>query len=259
MRIEPFSSFLEQSLESRFVTDRHGKIYFFPRGPNKPGYTLTDPEIKDRYAKFISISLIIFVLAIIVSVTYWHSFWSFIIPAFGIGAVMVLIDNIYVRRITKDLPKTRQSYTEILLETMYPDKNGEPEEETPRSEPQFPSHPIRPISKVQSDPLLSVKRTLSHIAPGVYAIFSCLAGILIIPLWGYFFPEKVTENPFAGLAIFVVCFFWGLAGFILTINSEYSQKGIWVIFEQRSAWIFMMLFFWAFALYGLYLSFLRLF
>jgi hypothetical protein len=123
------SYMVDESLYGMFVTDKRGVLFFFPWGGRKTGYLLENDHLKSKFKKFYSISFTIYVVAMALSFSWKHDFWLIFGGMLACTSAWLLVWYFYVKEITKSLPASGTSYSEIVLEKLTSDSDDESENE----------------------------------------------------------------------------------------------------------------------------------
>ena len=115
-------SAIRDNAENKFVKDKNGATYFFPWGPRKTGYVLTNTKIREKYLRFYLWTYPFFLIAIAINLFYslfTNNFFFIIVSPPLIYVIWLLVHWQYTRRSVCDLPTTKLKYNDLALE-----KNG---------------------------------------------------------------------------------------------------------------------------------------
>ena len=259
MRNNPLSSIVTDSSDRLFVTDKSGKIVFFPWGPNKKGYYIKNKNLATKVKKFYKTSFFVcFVLLIIPLSFFDKNFWGII------GSMVVCFGGwylayfLYVSRVVKSLQPAKANYKELILAS-YESDDSESEDLQGQTETQFPAQWSKPISQANNDPFLGIKRVWYRLSPGQLFILYIFIGIAIIMVSANLIKHEFGESPIDFLIAFVVSVLWGLAGFVVAKNMEVEKKDWWGFLNWKLPMILITVACWSFSAYSLYKFFYMIF
>lgn len=110
-------SAIRDNAEDKFITDKNGTTYFFPWGPRKTGYVLTNIKIREKYLNFYLRTYPIFLIAIAISLFYslfTNSFFFVIVCPPLIYVIWLLVHRQYTRQFVRALPITKHKYDDLV-------------------------------------------------------------------------------------------------------------------------------------------------
>jgi hypothetical protein len=123
MKNSVLSYMVDETLYAMFVTDKRGVLFFFPWGNRKKGYLLKNKYLKPKIKKFFSVSTIIYFIAIVLSFSLKHDVGFIFGGVFACTSGWLLVWYFYAQKITKPLPASGASYSEIILEKLSSDSD----------------------------------------------------------------------------------------------------------------------------------------
>jgi hypothetical protein len=217
MKNNPLSSIITDSSDRLFVTDKSGKIVFFPWGSNKQGYYIKNRNLAAKVKKFYKTSFFVsFVLLIIPLSFFDKNYWGIV------GSMVVCFGGwylayfLYVSRVVKSLQPAKANYTELVL-AKYESDDTESEDLEGQTETQFPAQWSKPISQTNNDPFLGIKRIWYRLSPGQLLLLYFFIGVGIILISTTLIKHEFGESPIDFFITFIVGLIWGLA-FLLVLK-----------------------------------------
>jgi hypothetical protein len=250
----PFFSYIAESYDHLFVTDKSGKMVFFPWGSKKQGYYVKNKDLVPKTKKFYKFSFYVcFILLAITISLFDKNFWGVV------GAMIVCFGSwylayfIYISRIVKSLQPAKASYKDLIL-SKYESEESENEE---LIETRFPAQWSKPFPQTANDPFSGIKRIWYRLSPGQLFILYFFVGVGIIIFWMNFHP-KFGESPTDFLVACIVCIFWGLAGFVMARTIEIEKKDWWNFLNWKLPMVLMAVVFWVLAAASLYKFFVMI-
>jgi hypothetical protein len=259
MNNNPLSSFIADSSDRLFVTDKSGKIVFFPWGSNKQGYYIKNRNLATKVKKFYKTSFFVCLVLLIIPLSFFNkNFWGIVCSMVVCFGGWYLAYFLYVSKVVKSLQPAKANYTELIL-AKYESADTESEDLEGQIETQFPAQWSKPISQTNNDPFLGVKRIWYRLSPGqlFFLLFSFGGGIIMVS--ANFIKHEFGKSPIDFLIAFVVSVIWGFAGFIVAQNMEGDKKDWWGFLNWKLPMILITVACWSFAVYSLYKFFFMVF
>lgn len=247
----PFLLMIDNLASQMFITDKSGKVVFFPWGAKKEGYYINktiEPSIK----KFIKASFLVCFILIIISLPFWKD------NLLGIVGTMAIcfggwyfVFYLFVSRIVKSLQPTKANYTELIFERYETEElNGHELEEQNQTE--FPAQWNEPLPQANRDPFLGVKIFWFSLMPVQHFTLLFFFGCGIFAVYVNNINHRMGERPIDFLISSAVCVICGYGSFIFARNIETSKKDWGIFINRKLPMVSMTIIFWGLALYSLY-------
>jgi hypothetical protein len=259
MRNNPLSSMVADSADRLFVTDKSGKIVFFPWGSKKQGYSIKNKNLAAKVKKFYTTSFFVCLFLLIIPLLFFDkNIWGIIGSMIICFGGWYLAYFLYVSRVVKSLQPAKASFKELILAS-YESDDSESEDVQEPTETQFPARWSMPFSQANNDPLFGIKRIWYWLSPGPLMILYIVIGIIIIIVSVNLIKHEFGESPVDFLIAFVVSVLWGLAGFVAAKNMEVEKKDWWGLLTWKAPVILITVACWSFSAFSLYKFFYMLF
>jgi len=117
----------KRAAETKFLTDKQGTTYFFPRGDHGEGYVITDPNIRKRFTCFYSYALFLILFAAFVLCAFAFETGNFtllIVGVLGCFFLWFLVIRTYTNYLVQSLPVTQKKFKDIVLDNWFPDADS---------------------------------------------------------------------------------------------------------------------------------------
>jgi hypothetical protein len=259
MNNNPLFLIVDDSFDRMFLTDKSGKTVFFPWGIRKQGYYIKNRNFVVKAKKFYKTSFSISFILLGIALSFLgKSFWGVVSSMIIWSGGWYLSYFFYVSRIVKSLQPAKVSYNE-LIHAKYESDDSENQDLEEQTETQFPARWSKPISQINNDPFLGVKRIWYRLSPGQLFFLFILIGIGIIMVSANFIKHEFGKSPIDFVIAFFVSVIWGFAGFVFVKNIEIEKKDWWGFLNWKFPMILITVACWSFAVYSLYKVFVMIF
>jgi hypothetical protein len=214
---------------------------------------LADRHLKPKIKKFYSVSLNIFFVAMALSVALKHDIWFVFggILVFTLGWLIVWF--LYSKEITKTLPASNSSYSEIVLEKISPDESDD--ESAPVDE-------ILPTEKVSSTRQISISRFsilrryfqgfIFSLTPMHWGLLAFVVGMGMFGPISIIFPQKGAHPLLEAIYTAIALFFMGLFSFIMATTVEIPKENISAFVRWKLMPILTVFVFWGLGIYFIF-------
>jgi hypothetical protein len=246
--MKPFkiSSIYGVFFDGMFVSDKHGKVIFFPWGSQKQGYLLKNKGLSTKIKEFYFLSLFVYFITLGITISMFYDFWSIVGLFVTCSVGWFIVYYFYIANITKSLSVAQASYKEIVLEKLEIDASEESKHFS-----QFPTRWNYSTSQPKKNGISPFKRFGARFSPMQLAVISFLVGLSAGAIELSYHPQKYSGSADSWL-VFFPCFFFGLGGFIFTFFGEAPQEGVLGFILWKLPMLGVMIVFWLLAFWSLY-------
>lgn len=244
-------SIIDGSFENSVVTDKNGRVVFFPLS-HKKGYFVDDYDIIHEAKKFYKTSFYVCFVILFACLFFWgHSLigkiGSFAVCLGGWGIFYYL----YITYSLKDLHPSSKTRVDITLELSEPDEILDDDfdhQYQTFSPPQVDTK----ILKNVNDPFLTIKRLWFGLSyKNLFFLYYLMAFVIAIT-WISIKDQVITKFPIDELVMSIFFFLLGLASFMGSKKEEIEIRELVKFLLYKAPYILVAIVFWSISIFILF-------